>query len=277
MTDSASLPDAPAMATLEAAMRAAGARIEALKAEGVAARDKADQSPVTAADEAAEQILEAAVRAIEPDALIIGEEAAAAGYLPPPSGRFWLIDPLDGTRDFIAGRDGYTVNLGLVVAGVPVLGLVLHPPSGRLWIGATGRGARLEEGEGQARPIRTRPLPDRPALVVSHSHLDDRTRAWADAVANATRTSAGSSIKFCLLAESKADAYPRFGPTMEWDTAAADAVLRAAGGITLDEAGEPFRYGKPGYRNGPFLGLGQPAAARHLPPFGNGNLGTADG
>lgn len=266
MTDSASLPDG-ALDILADAMRTAGARIEMLKAQGVVARDKADSSPVTAADEAAEAILEAAVRAVEPGALIIGEEAAAAGHLPPPSGRFWLIDPLDGTKDFIAGRDGYTVNLGLVVAGVPVLGLVLHPPSGRLWTGVLGAGAALAHAGAAALPVRTRPLPAAPALVVSHSHLDEETRAWAEAVQGATRASAGSSIKFCLLAEGTADAYPRFGPTMEWDTAAADAVLRAAGGLTLGADGAPLAYGKPGYRNTPFLALGEPAARDRLPAF----------
>ncbi|MFQ3667114.1 MAG: 3'(2'),5'-bisphosphate nucleotidase CysQ [Sphingomonadaceae bacterium] len=267
MTDFASLSQS-ARATLEAAMRAAGATIERLKAEGVEARDKADRSPVTIADEAAETILAAAVRAVEPQALIIGEEAAAAGHLPPPSGRFWLIDPLDGTRDFLGGREGYTVNLGLVVDGNPVFGLVLHPPSGRLWTGSSSLGAERVEANGTRTPIAARALPQAPALVVSHSHLDDRTAAWADAVPGATRTSAGSSIKFCLLAEGTADAYPRYGPTMEWDTAAADAVLRAAGGATFDEGGQPFRYGKPGYRNAPFLAVGDPGAVALLPRFG---------
>ncbi len=247
-------------------MREAGATIEQLKAAGLQSRDKADASPVTEADEAAERILAAAVRALEPEALIVGEEAASAGHLPPPARRFWLIDPLDGTRDFLAGRDGYTVNLALVVDGVPVFGLVLHPPTARLWGGAAGEGAwRLDAG-GRAR-IRTRPLPPAPALIVSHSHLDERTRAWAEAVTGASRTSAGSSLKFCLLAEGAADAYPRFGPTMEWDTAAADAVLRAAGGVTHGEDGALLRYGKPGYRNGPFLALADPSAASRLPEF----------
>jgi 3'(2'), 5'-bisphosphate nucleotidase len=268
MSDSENLLAADAISRLEAAMREAGATIERMKAEGVAARDKADQSPVTAADEAAEQILEAAVRAIEPGAVIIGEEAAAAGHLPPPTGRFWLIDPLDGTKDFIAGRDGYTVNLGLVVEGVPVFGLVLHPPSGQLWAGLLGAGATLTGSDGVRRAIATRALPDAPALVVSHSHLDEATKAWAEAVANATRTGAGSSIKFCLLADGTADAYPRFGPTMEWDTAAADAVLRAAGGMTYAGGDTPFAYGKPGYRNGHFLAVGDPASLGRLPPFG---------
>lgn len=249
-------------------MRDAGTAIEQLKAAGLEARDKADASPVTDADEAAERILEAAVRALEPDATIVGEEAASAGHLPPPSGRFWLIDPLDGTRDFLAGRDGYTVNLALVVEGAPVFGLVLHPPTARLWEGAAGEGAWRLDRNGSRTRLRTRPLPDAPALVVSHSHLDERTKAWAEAVPGATRTNAGSSIKFCLLAEGAADAYPRFGPTMEWDTAAGDAVLRAAGGVTLGGDGRAFGYGKPGYRNGPFLALGDPRATARLPAFG---------
>lgn len=267
MNDSATPIRPDALFRLRQAMREAGSRIEAHRQAGVATRDKADQSPVTDADEEAEAILRDALLEVEPDAVIVGEEGASAGDLPAPTRRFWLIDPLDGTRDFVAGRDGYTVNLGLVIDGVPLFGMVLHPPSGRLWIGLAGRGASLERAGGVPAPVRTRALPAEPALVVSHSHLDERTKAWADAVAGASRTSAGSSIKFCLLAEGDADAYPRFGPTMEWDTAAADAVLRAAGGVTLGTDGRPFAYGKPGYRNGPFLALGDPAATVVLPPF----------
>ncbi len=247
-------------------MHAAGALIEQLKAAGVVARDKADDSPVTAADEEAEAILEGAIRALEPEAVIVGEEAIAAGRAPAAAPRFWLIDPLDGTRDFLEGRDSYTVNLGLVVDGAPVLGFVLHPPTGRLWTGALGEGA-ARVANGRRTLLKTRPLPEAPALVVSHAHLDPRTKAWAEAVPGATRISAGSSIKFCRIAEGSADAYPRFGPTSEWDTAAADAVLRAAGGLTLAADGAALRYGKPGFRNGPFLALGEPDAAARLPAF----------
>lgn len=249
------------------AMREAGAFIQQIKSGGIVHRDKADSSPVTEADEGAERILEAAVKALEPNAVIVGEEAAAAGHLPALAPRFWLIDPLDGTRDFVAGRDGYTVNVGLVVGGAPVLGLVLHPPTGRLWMGSVGNGAVLEDAAGQRRPVHSRRLAAPPELVVSHSHLDPRTSAWVEAIPGATRNSAGSSIKFCTLAEGGADAYPRYGPTMEWDTAAADAVLRAAGGITLGTDGRPFAYGKPGYRNTPFLALGDPSAQATLPAF----------
>lgn len=270
MHDSASLPISGGIPhpALIRAMREASAFIQQVKADGIVHRDKADASPVTEADEGAERILEAAVRALDPDAVIVGEEAASAGHLPALVARFWLIDPLDGTRDFVAGRDGYTVNVGLVVHGAPVLGLVLHPPTGRLWMGAIGHGAVLEDAAGRQQPVRSRRLAAPPRLVVSHSHLDPRTQAWVDAIPGATRDSAGSSIKFCTLAEGGADAYPRYGPTMEWDTAAGDAVLRAAGGITLGTDGRPFAYGKPGYRNTPLLALGDPAAQAALPSFG---------
>jgi len=248
------------------AMRAAAARIEEVRRSGdFAAENKPDSSPVTAADRDAEAILRAAIRAAAPEAVIVGEEGVADGDMPAPAPAFWLLDPLDGTRDFLAGRDGYTVNAGLVVAGAPVLGLVGHPPSGRLWAGASGLGAFLEP-EGEARvPLRPRPFADPPVLLLSHSHLDAETRAWAEAVPGAVQATAGSSIKFCLLAAGEADAYPRYGLTFEWDTAAADAILRAAGGITLGRGGRPLAYGKDGYRNGPFLALADPAAAGRLP------------
>ncbi len=249
------------------AVRAAGRLVEALRAQGPRVDRKADDSPVTEADRAAEALLCDAIRALEPDAVIVGEEGVADGRVPPPAETFWLIDPLDGTRDFVAGRDGYTVNVALVHAGAPLLGLVGHPPSARLWAGGAGLGAFAEDAGGQRKAIRARPLGDRPRLLVSHSHLDRRTRAWAEAVPQAGRTAAGSSIKFCLLAAGEADAYPRYGPTSEWDTAAGDALLRGAGGITLGEGGRPLCYGKPGWRNGPFLALGDPSASLRLPPF----------
>lgn len=250
------------------AVRAAGQLIEAVKQEGIIGRTKADSSPVTAADEGAEALLRAAIGALEPDAVIVGEEGVAAGDTPAAASRFWLLDPLDGTRDFIAGRDGYTVNAGLIEAGAPVLGLVLHPPTGRLWAGGPGLGAFLEPAEGAPRTaLRPRPLAEPPTLLLSHSHLDPATRAWAESVPGAVRRAAGSSIKFCHLAAGLADAYPRFGLTFEWDTAAGDAILRGAGGITLGPGGAPLAYGKPDWRNGPFLALADPAAAARLPPL----------
>lgn len=247
----------------------AGALIERLKAAGCIdqSRDKADRSPVTEADEAAEALLTAAIRALDPEAVIVGEEASAAGIQPDACARFWLLDPLDGTRDFVEGGPDYSVNIGLVEAGVPTLGLVYHPPSGTLWTGAQGLGAWKEAPDLARTPIRARPLAAPPVVVTSRSHLDERTRAWVAGIPGAESRPSGSSLKFCLLAEGHADVYPRYGPTSEWDTAAADAVLRAAGGITFAAGGAPLAYGKPRYLNSSFLAVGEPAAASRLPAF----------
>lgn len=253
-------------------MHAAAKLIESHRASGIVSREKdgthgSPASPVTQADEAAEKLLTQAIRAIDPHAVIVGEEASAAGIQPAATRRFWLIDPLDGTRDYVNGGEDYSVNIGLVEDGVPTLGLVLHPPSGTLWTGATGLGA-WKHAPGEARrPIHARPQAEAPHIVTSRSHLDDRTRAWVSALGACSTHPSGSSLKFCLLAEGAADIYPRYGPTCEWDTAAADAILRAAGGITLAPGKTVFAYGKPDYRNGPFLALGDPSAADSLPDF----------
>lgn len=252
---------------LTPAVREAGALIERIRAAGVVARDKADASPVTEADEAAERLLTAAIAAADPGAVIVGEEASAAGFQPEPSARFWLIDPLDGTRDFIAGGPDYSVNVALIEGGVPVLGLVLAPRDGTLWAGAAGLGAFRELG-GRREAIVTRTFPAAPVVVTSRSHLDDQTRAYAAAIPGADTRPSGSSLKFCLLAEGAADVYPRFGPTSEWDTAAGDAVLRAAGGSTRQADGRAFAYGKPRFLNGAFLAVGDPSAIDRLPPLG---------
>lgn len=265
------LAHAELLEALTPAMREAGILIERLKGEGHAdpsrSRDKSDKSPVTEADEAAEALLEAAIRKLDRHAVIIGEEASAAGIQPAPGSRFWLIDPLDGTRDFIAGGPDYSVNIGLVEDGIPTLGLVLHPPSMTLWTGATHLGAWKTDADGKRHALHSRPLASPPVAVTSRSHLDQKTSAWVAALAGADTRPSGSSLKFCLLAEGIADVYPRYGPTCEWDTAAADAILRAAGGITLGTDGQQLAYGKPGYRNGSFLALGEPAAASRLPDF----------
>jgi 3'(2'), 5'-bisphosphate nucleotidase len=260
------LDHARLLEALTPAVLQAGQLIERLKAAGIAGRAKADRTPVTEADEAAETLLAAAIREAEPDAIIVGEEACAAGDEPDPTARFWLIDPLDGTRDFVEGRADYSVNVGLVVEGRPVLGLVLHPPSTTLWTGAEGLGAWKDAG-GIRTAIRARPIATPPVIVTSRSHLDDRTRAWAAAVPNAELRPSGSSLKLCLLADGTADLYPRFGPTCEWDTGAADAILRAAGGTTLGLDQHPLAYGKPSYRNTSFLALADPTAAQGLPRF----------
>ncbi len=265
------LAHAELLEALSPAMREAGILIERLKAEGCADAsqvvDKRDMSPVTEADQAAERLLEAAIRRIDPSATIIGEEASAAGIQPEPGARFWLIDPLDGTRDFVGGGSDYSVNIGLVEDGVPTLGLVLHPPSMTLWTGATHLGAWKTDAAGKRQTIHARPLASPPVVVTSRSHLDEKTKAWVAALPGADTRASGSSLKFCLLAEGVADVYPRFGPTSEWDTAAADAILRAAGGITLGLGGAVLAYGKKGYLNGSFLGLGEPGSAPRLPAF----------
>lgn len=262
------LAHAELLEALAPAVQQAGALIERLKAGGLVHRDKADKSPVTEADEAAEALLEAAIRTLDPDAVIVGEEAVAAGILPDVAPRYWLIDPLDGTKDFVGGGSDYSVNVGLIEEGAPTLGLVLHPPTGTLWTGAAGLGAWKEAPDLPRQSIRARPYPGvAPRVVTSRSHLDDRTKAWCRACAGADTHPSGSSLKFCLLAEGAADAYPRFGPTSEWDTAAADAILRAAGGVTLGGDGQPLGYGKPRYLNGPFLAVADPTAPARLPAF----------
>jgi 3'(2'), 5'-bisphosphate nucleotidase len=248
------------------AVRAAGALIEEIRQAGVNMRTKADASPVTEADERAESLLTAAIRAADPGGVIVGEEASAAGVQPEPGARYWLIDPLDGTKDFIAGGSDYSVNVALVEKGVPVLGIVLAPRDGTLWAGAAGHGAFRERAGTAREPIATRPYPARPTVVCSRSHLDDATKRYAEALGGSVQPS-GSSLKFCLLAEGAADVYPRFGPTCEWDTAAGDAVLRAAGGMTHDASGAAFPYGKPKFLNGAFLAVGDPAAHDRLPPL----------
>jgi 3'(2'), 5'-bisphosphate nucleotidase len=251
---------------LTPAVREAGELIERIRASGVVSRDKADLSPVTEADERAEQLLTAAIAAADPGALIVGEEAHAAGVKPDPAARFWLIDPLDGTRDFIAGGSDYSVNVALIEGGVPVLGLVLAPRDGTLWAGAAGAAA-FRERDGRREPITTRRFGVVPIVVTSRSHLDDATRNYAASIPGAEARPSGSSLKFCLLAEGSADVYPRFGPTSEWDTAAGDAVLRAAGGMTRHPDGRDFAYGKSGFVNGAFLAVGDPAAYAKLPPL----------
>ena len=255
----------PLIEALIPAMREAAAVIEAVRERGIVRRDKADASPVTEADEAAELILAAAIRLLD-NAPIVGEEAHAAGHRPDACARFWLIDPLDGTKDFIAGRAAYSVNVALVEGGVPVLGLVLSPRDGVLWAGAQGQGAfRQDAADAPRVPISTVPMRPLPVVVVSHSHLDQATRDWVTALGACALEPAGSSLKFCRVAEGSADVYPRYGPTCEWDTAAGHAVLLAAGGAMRAAGGGAFGYGKPAYKNGGFLAVGDAAAFGRLP------------
>lgn len=211
---------------------------------------KADSSPVTEADGRAEAILLAALERLAPGVPVVAEESVAAGRVPPPADSFFLVDPLDGTKEFIHRNGEFTVNVALIEHGVPVMGVVHAPAVGRLFAGGPqGAWETSVEGEaiGTRRPIRVRDLPTAGAvMLLSRSHGTVATDAFRPAVAVADRRVVGSSLKFCLIAAGEADVYPRFGPTMEWDTAAGDAVLRAAGGIVVLPDGTPFPYGKRG-------------------------------
>lgn len=237
--------------------RAAGAAIMAVYAEDPDASFKADGSPVTVADESAEAIILPALAEIVPDIPVVSEENAESHGLKAPD-LFFLVDPLDGTKEFLRrdGRGAFTVNIALVENGAPVLGVVYAPALDRMFAGAAGRGA-TETRDGTQQSIAIRDVPPSGAVAVaSRSHRDDATNEWL-AANNITETiSTGSSLKFCLVACGEADVYPRFGPTMEWDTAAGDAVLRAAGGKVTTPEGDLYPYGKADYRNGPFIAWG---------------------
>ncbi len=242
----------------------AAARIMAIYGT-TTAEAKADGSPLTEADLAAHRaILEGLARDCAGIAVVSEEDAAHRA--PDPRESFILVDPLDGTREFISRNGEFTVNIALVEAGRPVAGVVLAPALGRVWAGAVGAGARMRAvGEAAWQPIACRhPGTDGVVCVASRSHRDAATDAFLAEQTVAGLRSVGSSLKFCLVAEGQADIYPRFGPTMEWDTAAGQAVLEAAGGRVLTPDGAPFRYGKPGWRNGPFIGWG--VAPGHAAP-----------
>ena len=238
--------DLPA-SCLEVALRA-GAAMMPIYDRGTEATQKADGSPVTEADELAERMILATLAAVASELPVVAEEAAAAGRVPPTPGRFLLVDPLDGTKEFLNRNGDFTVNIALIDAGVPVFGVVFAPAVGEIYVGAAGVGAWLGAVVDHAvigwTPIATRPAPASIAVVASRSHLTPQTRAFVERFDVDSFVSRGSSLKFCQVARGQADIYPRLGRTMEWDTAAGDAVLRAAGGIvtTLDAA--PLVYGK---------------------------------
>ena len=242
------------LAKLTAPVRAAGGLIMEIQERGVQSRVKADGSPVSEADEAAEAVLLEALNAVAPDIPVVSEENAAS-HATAPSSSFFLVDPLDGTREFLRtdGNGAFTVNIGLVTEGKPLFGIVYAPARDRFFSGIVGQGA-WETSGGTTRDLAVRPVPEGgPVAMASRSHRDSQTNDWLVQHRITETISAGSSLKFGLLAAGEADVYPRFGPTMEWDTAAGDAILRAAGGTTLTPDGAGFIYGKDGYRNGAFI------------------------
>jgi 3'(2'), 5'-bisphosphate nucleotidase len=246
------------------AQRAGGA-IMAVYATEFSVRDKADASPVTAADEAAEKIILADLAAIAPDVPVVAEESVASGLVPVIAERFFLVDPLDGTREFVSHRDEFTVNVALIEDGEPVLGVVYAPARRELYWGDVrgGKAGHIDADPDGTMPsmgnaIMARSPPDRGLVAVaSRSHRTPETDAFLANYPVTEFRSIGSSLKFCLVAAGEADIYPRVGTTMEWDTAAGHAVLAAAGGHVTGLEGEPFRYGKPGFRNGNFVARGR--------------------
>ena len=239
-------------------VRAAGELVMAVYRTDFEVRSKDDASPVTEADARAEALIVPALKALLPGVPVIAEEAVAAGDAVQTGPRFWLVDPLDGTREFIGRNGEFTVNVALVEAGRAVLGVVLAPAIDRLFAGAAGLGAFVEEA-GARRPIACRPPPAQGLTVVaSRSHADPAALdAFLAGRHVAELRSAGSSLKLCLIAAGEADLYPRLGRTMEWDIAAGHAILAAAGGRIEDVHGSTLHYGKPGFENPHFVAMGR--------------------
>jgi 3'(2'), 5'-bisphosphate nucleotidase len=247
----------------------AGAAILAINRASMKINDKVDGSPVTEADLAADRIIYDGLARLIPGVPVLSEERADLAK-PPFEGSFFLIDPLDGTKEFVAGRAEFTVNLALVTNGTPLLGIIGAPALGLIWRGLVGRGAeRLTTDDGTlvAEPIHTRPFPQagNPWIVaVSRSHGDARTEAFIDGRPGAIREVLGSAVKFGRVAEGAADIYPRLAPTREWDVAAGHAIVTAAGGKITDAQGADLKFGKDGknFVVPAFIAWGDPSAAR---------------
>jgi len=258
---------------LSDAAREAGEAILKIASRGFAVETKSDLSPVTEADRAAEAIILSVLAQSSPGIPVIAEEEVAAGRIPSHDADYFLVDPLDGTKEFARGGDDYTVNIGLILGGVPTLGIVYAPATGRLHRGVVGQGAELIE-DGRSSPISVRRPGSDIVAVASKSHLNQATVDYlAAAVGECDHVSIGSSLKFCIVAEGKADIYPRLSPTSEWDTAAGHAVLVAAGGRVDGIDGEPLQYGKKAFLNRGFVATGgwrAPAIQPWLKPFAGG-------
>jgi 3'(2'), 5'-bisphosphate nucleotidase len=247
----------------------AAAAILAVPRRGLNQRNKPDSSPVTAADEAAEAVILAGLAGLMPDVPAVSEETTGNRAVEGLDRRFFLVDPLDGTREFLAGLDEFTVNIALIENGAPIAGVVAAPARGLIWLGHAGHGAeRLALAPGAAPDaardrvaIHSRARPASGARVlISRSHLDAVTDAYVDRLTRPERIACGSALKFCLVAEGSADLYPRLGPTSEWDVAAGHAVLAAAGGELRRPEGGALLYGRGDFRISGFIATGDPAA-----------------
>jgi 3'(2'), 5'-bisphosphate nucleotidase len=253
-------------ALTEIAAHASRAILEVAGGAGTNIREKEDGSPVTAADEAAEEIIRAGLSRLAPLLPIVSEEQALSERPQiGPDGSYFLVDPLDGTREFISGSDEYTVNIAIVTDGVPILGVVAAPAAGVAWRGIVGRGAdRLPFGSGRigaATAIHTRSRPPSEIrIMVSRSHLEARTKAFIAKFPEAALIQCGSSVKFCRLAEGAADLYARLAPTHDWDIAAGHAILTAAGGQVTTPDGSTLAYGSKELLIPGFLAWADPSA-----------------
>jgi 3'(2'), 5'-bisphosphate nucleotidase len=241
--------DQVVLSVFERLALSAGSRIMEIFRAGCAVEQKDDASPVTEADHASERIILEGLRSAFPDIPCVAEEEAAAGILPVDLGQaFFLVDPLDGTKEFVKRSGDFTVNIALVRNGVPEIGVVYAPSGRRFFSGRPGRAELLELGAkdeiSARRVVHVRKGSGPLTIVASRSHRTPETDSFIGKIDAGEIVSVGSSLKFCLLASGEADLYPRFGRTMEWDTAAGDAVLRAAGGLTTMLDGKPLAYGK---------------------------------
>lgn len=235
----------------------AGTAILEVYAAGAGAAEvtaKGDDSPLTLADRRSHEVIVAALAALSPDIPVISEEGVPS--LGPFPSRCWVVDPLDGTKEFIKRTDEFTVNIALVEAGLPVLGVVFAPALGLTWMGGPDGATRFDGEQSTRIAVEAAPALDTLRVVASKDHAGPQVEALFARVPLARAVSMGSSIKFCLVAEGQADLYFRDGPTMEWDTAAAHAVLKAAGGEVYTLDGIPLGYGKPELRNPHFAAVG---------------------
>jgi 3'(2'), 5'-bisphosphate nucleotidase len=267
------LPDQAArlLGDLTGIVARACAVIRAISPAAAGAQLKPDQSPVTAADVASEAAILEGLARLLPDVPVLSEEMASAKAPPPLHGSFFVVDPLDGTREFIAGRDEFTVNLAIVTRGTPVLGIVAAPARRLLWRGIVGAQAerlRLTADGGETpQAIRARPWPAQGGVaVVSRSHLDPDTEQFLERLGPVTRLPSGSAIKFCQIADGSADVYPRLATTCEWDVAAGHALVAAAGGIvtTPDGGSLTFGHADKNFRVPAFIAWGDPVKAASL-------------
>lgn len=259
---STALPDSDAqrlLSEITPLARDAGAKIMTFYQGDFEVRSKSDSSPVTEADEAAEKIIITGLQRLAPDIPIIAEEATAAGKTADVSGgRFWLVDPLDGTKEFVNHRDEFTVNIALVDDRRPVLGVVFAPALDAFYAASGPGTATVQRGTDAPQAISARRMPETGAIVTaSRSHSDmEKIQKLMDQHAIKDMKISGSSIKFCLIAEGLADIYPRYGHTREWDTAAGHAVLSAAGGSVRGTDGSEMLYSKDGFLNHEFIAYG---------------------